>query len=311
MNLVSLADVISPIECETTQSDSARLPLLDKSSLSNLTSMYSTTGGGKPSASQGRCTYQTALLRCEWSGKLRRGWCPKHYERWRKHGDPSVVVPTGHPFVPPEKRKPRQNCPVVDEETGPCGREVHVHGMCRMHSHRMRRTGDPTKPHRGWRMESPPGECGMLGCYYPARGRGFCRSHYYNFSRAGDPIGGKGNINRSDEDHEKIREYLRLAVTAHEALEMSQAREWATRAIVLAEGKLTRGEKPLVSQGLLLTWERTPEGIAVKNTPARLETLRFLVLQAIAGPSTDAEIERKFGVTRAMVRRTRQQGEGS
>lgn len=29
---------------------------------------------------------------CATTGLLRRGWCAKHYERWRSHGDPSLTA---------------------------------------------------------------------------------------------------------------------------------------------------------------------------------------------------------------------------
>ena len=39
---------------------------------------------------------------CERTGRLRRGMCSKHYERWRVHGNPTVVRPTGRkPAVDP------------------------------------------------------------------------------------------------------------------------------------------------------------------------------------------------------------------
>lgn len=60
-----------------------------------------------------------------------RGLCRKHYNRWRKHGDPSVVKPYGW-----------------FRDAPPCGvdgcSEPHVaQGYCRTHYRRWKRWGDP------------------------------------------------------------------------------------------------------------------------------------------------------------------------
>lgn len=54
-----------------------------------------------------------------------RGWCPKHYARWKKHGDPLRVDPNGRPPVDRKIRfwaKVDKNGPVPARcpELGPC-----------------------------------------------------------------------------------------------------------------------------------------------------------------------------------------------
>lgn len=56
-----------------------------------------------------------------------RGWCQKHYLRWKRHGDPL-------------HERPRRVCGVLD-----CGRPTDWHGYCVMHSKRYVRHGDPLK----------------------------------------------------------------------------------------------------------------------------------------------------------------------
>lgn len=57
-----------------------------------------------------------------------RGWCNKHWQRWRKHGDPQYVAPP----------KPRPTCSVSE-----CDRVVDARGMCSMHYKRWKAHGDP------------------------------------------------------------------------------------------------------------------------------------------------------------------------
>ncbi len=54
-----------------------------------------------------------------------RGWCPRHYQRWRLHGDPLTVHPRGGPRRPPTElfwAKVNRDGPVPAgrPELGPC-----------------------------------------------------------------------------------------------------------------------------------------------------------------------------------------------
>ena len=62
-----------------------------------------------------------------------RGWCSTHWLRWRKHGDPMIVLPkVGHP------RKYPEVCQVDGCEAG-----HHAHGYCSKHANALAKYGDP------------------------------------------------------------------------------------------------------------------------------------------------------------------------
>lgn len=60
----------------------------------------------------------------------RRGWCGKHYQRWYKHGDPTISR---------NAIGERPATCTVEE----CGRKHHAHGFCETHAYRFRTHGDP------------------------------------------------------------------------------------------------------------------------------------------------------------------------
>lgn len=69
---------------------------------------------------------------CNNSGKLKRGWCGKHYVRWQRHGDVNKVLHVHN--------RPYEPCVVDGCEAD---RTNITLGMCRKHADRVNRHGDP------------------------------------------------------------------------------------------------------------------------------------------------------------------------
>ena len=61
-------------------------------------------------------------------GAITKGWCPTHYNRFRRHGDPMAGAPL----------KPR---PVISCELEECLKPVLSKGFCRLHYYRLKRKG--------------------------------------------------------------------------------------------------------------------------------------------------------------------------
>lgn len=105
---------------------------------------------------------------------LARGWCNKHYLRWKQHGDPAH-----------ERTKPTV-CSIEG-----CARPVDSREWCTAHYLRWKRTGDPL----GKRKEivrqivtEHEERCSVESCEQPYYAHGLCRQHYDRNRQAGDPL---------------------------------------------------------------------------------------------------------------------------
>ena len=101
-----------------------------------------------------------------------RGWCTRHYGRWKRHGDPLKLI--GHPV----DRGGRSVCSVDG-----CDDLVRGLGLCQMHYHRKKRHGDPLKHSR---LHAPT--CAIDGCGEPFVAKGYCAKHYEALKKHGDPL---------------------------------------------------------------------------------------------------------------------------
>lgn len=66
----------------------------------------------------------------------KRGWCDKHYRRWKKHGDPLTTKKLANGTAP-------DHCTVDG-----CRRPYHARGLCGVHYGRQRYNGDPAAGQR-------------------------------------------------------------------------------------------------------------------------------------------------------------------
>lgn len=99
-----------------------------------------------------------------------RGWCSKHYQRWRHHGCPMKLKP-------PKKDR---GCMVVG-----CKRKHHAKGYCGPHHHRLRRYGDPLG---GGSERGKYVKCIVEGCNSNHYGNGYCIKHNARYKAHGNPL---------------------------------------------------------------------------------------------------------------------------
>ena len=95
------------------------------------------------------------------------GYCPKHYERFKTHGDTAD-----------RPRPTREVCSVEG-----CLLEAKAFTYCNKHYQRFKVHGDPTVVSR---KESPK-VCSVEGCVAKYWGRGYCQKHAYRIEKFGEP----------------------------------------------------------------------------------------------------------------------------
>lgn len=93
-----------------------------------------------------------------------KGFCSKHYSRWKRYGDTSYVTPRSASICKLEG----------------CDRPVNSNGVCHMHARRWKKHGSYEKP-------SLRNTCKVEECGLDAYGQGYCQKHYQRVRHHGTP----------------------------------------------------------------------------------------------------------------------------
>lgn len=130
---------------------------------------------------------------------IAKGFCSKHYNRFKKHGDPLYIKEV-------QKGKP---CTIDG-----CDRPIIGKGWCSLHYGRWRRNGDPLKTGEDLERDIKTGRytpnvktCQASGCIKPVFAKKYCQNHYYRFLNHGSADGGRKNRNRKKGEGTKNNGY--------------------------------------------------------------------------------------------------------
>lgn len=126
-----------------------------------------------------------------------KGYCRTHYERFCKHGDPSVVAA-------PRSLTEKQKCSV-------CGGVAHGQNLCAKHYWKWKKYGDPT----AGRQNSKRNTCTVDGCSKYAHGQGLCPAHFAKLRKYGDPSHIHDRTEKIGKPLIDANGYMRLHVPDH------------------------------------------------------------------------------------------------
>lgn len=127
----------------------------------------------KPTCEVGGCDRQAVT----------RGWCKKHYERWRRHGD-ALAGTRGEPIPEAAIQQFVALC-----RCG-CGQPTRV--ARRTDTRALTAKGQPLRflpGHISRAQRRDPGLCTVEGCDRPRKGRHLCGGHLKRVAATGDPGG--------------------------------------------------------------------------------------------------------------------------
>lgn len=96
-----------------------------------------------------------------------KGYCRKHYDKWRNHGDPLKGWQESH--------TQSEECVFQD-----CNKKSLSRGYCSTHYARLRSSGDLPL--------LSTGKCVVPDCVAPYYGNDYCKPHYSKWYKHGDPL---------------------------------------------------------------------------------------------------------------------------
>ena len=112
-----------------------------------------------------------AIEGCDRPSNSQKGYCLKHYKRWKRHGDASVT------------RTTRQE---IGCKVDGCQSPHAARGWCKQHYYRWYYTGDPLTPIAPSNGKIPE-PCKVPGCGGKRNGGGYCNKHGKRVKAWGDP----------------------------------------------------------------------------------------------------------------------------
>lgn len=100
------------------------------------------------------------------------GYCTKHYQRFKKFGDADYVI---------RNRDVPELCTIED-----CKNKYYASGLCHKHYTRNRRYGNPHTKKKY--ANNTFDKCKVNSCKKTGSWRGYCQRHYYTWKRHGHPL---------------------------------------------------------------------------------------------------------------------------